>query len=239
MEQHPSKNKIVLVQCTGKAANIYDFCIRYPNNVLPIASNTARWTTTESASCKACDMQRTLGHLVAGCPIHLDERRYHWRHDSVLLNIMKLIPKSVRLKEYADIEDKDVRFSNPSVIMGDTYRPDIVLVKDELLLIVKLTVGFETNIERNGRMKREKYTDLMGTMRQEYEEVIFVNLTMGALGIIGRDSSELYSALLILSLDSMSIDFLVKRVINVCIRSTYYIFCMSDKEWTDPELMSW
>ena len=62
---------------------------------------------------------------------------------------------------------------------------------------------------------------------------------MSALGIIGRDSSELYSALSKLSLDSKSIDFLVKRVINVCNRSTYYIFCIRDKEWTDPELMSW
>ena len=88
-------------------------------------------------------MQQTLGHVVAGCPVHLDERRYNWRHDSVLLNIMKLIPGSVRLKEYADIEDKNVRFSNPSVITGDTYRPNIVLVKDELLVIVELTVGFE------------------------------------------------------------------------------------------------
>ena len=180
-----------------------------------------------------------MGHVVAGCPVDLDERRYNWRHDSVLLNIMKLTPKSVRLKECADIEDKNVRFSNPSVITGDTYRPDIVLVKDELLVIVELTVGFETNIEKNGRRKREKCTDLIDTMRQEYEEVIFVNLTMGALGIIGRDSSELYSALSKLSLDSKSIDFLVKRVINVCIRSTYYIFCIRDKEWTDSELMSW
>ena len=140
-----------------------------------------------------------------------------------LLNIMKLIPKSVRLKEYADVEDRNVRFSNPSVITGDTYRPDIVLVKDELLVIAGLTVGFETNIEKNGRRKREKNTDLIDTMRQENEEVIFVNLTMGALGIIGGDSSESYSTLSKLSLDSKSIDFLVKRVINVCIRSTYYI----------------
>ena len=151
MEQHPFKNKIVLVQGTGKLPkNIYNFCIRYLNNSLPNASNTALWKTTESASCKACDMQQTLGHVVAGCPVHLDERRCNWRHDSILLNIMKLIPKSVRLKEYADIEDKNVRFSNPSVITGDTYRPDIVLVKDELLVIVELTVGFETNIEKNG-----------------------------------------------------------------------------------------
>ena len=219
--------------------NIYNFCIRYLNNSLPNASNTERWKTTESASCKACGMQQTLGHVVAGCPVHLDERRYNWRHDSVLLNIMKLIPKSVSLKEYADIEDKNFRFSSPSVITGDTYTPDIVLVKDELLVIVELTVGFETNIEKNGQRKREKYKDLMDTMKQEYEEVIFVNLTMGALGIIGRDSSNLYLALSKLSLDAKSIDFLVKRIINVCIRSTYYIFCIRDKEWTDPELMSW
>ena len=48
----------------------------------------------------------------------------------------------------------------------------------------------------------------MDTMRQEYEEVILVNLTMGALGIIGRDSSDLYSAILKLSLDVKSIDLL-------------------------------
>ena len=56
--------------------------------------------------------------------------------------------KSVRLKEYADIEDKNVRFSKPSVITGDTYRPDIVSVRDELLVIVDLTTGLRRTFER-------------------------------------------------------------------------------------------
>ena len=32
-----------------------------------------------------------LGHVVAGCSVHLNEKRYNYRHDSVLLNIVKPI----------------------------------------------------------------------------------------------------------------------------------------------------
>ena len=31
--------------------------------------------------------------------------------------------------------------------------------------------------------------------------------------------------------------YCIKKIINICIRSTYYVFCCRDKEWTDPDLM--
>ena len=39
-------------------------------------------------------------------------------------------------------------------------------------------------------------------------------------------------------LSKKALSFIVNRTINVCIRTTYYIFCMRNKEWEHPELLS-
>ena len=36
-------------------------------------------------------------------------------------------------------------------------------------------------------------------------------------------------------LSKETLNFLVNRTINVCIRTIYYIFCMRNKEWENPE----
>ena len=34
-------------------------------------------------------------------------------------------------------------------------------------------------------------------------------------------------------------NFIMNRTINICIRTTYYIFCMRKKEWENPKLLNW
>ena len=62
---------------------------------------------------------------------------------------------------HADLEG----YSSPSVITGDDLRPDIVVIKENLLYIVELTVGFETNISKNAERKEQKYTDLIESFK--------------------------------------------------------------------------
>ena len=38
-------------------------------------------------------------------------------------------------------------------------------------------------------------------------------------------------------LSMKTLNFIVNRKINVCIRTTYYIFCMRNKEWKNPKLL--
>ena len=38
-------------------------------------------------------------------------------------------------------------------------------------------------------------------------------------------------------LSMKTLNFIVNRKINVCIRTTYCIFCMRNKEWKNPELL--
>ena len=36
-------------------------------------------------------------------------------------------------------------------------------------------------------------------------------------------------------LDSTQMNYLLKNVNSSCIRSTYYLFCMNDKQWVTPK----
>ena len=97
-----------------------------------------------------CDQQQTLGHVIqrfyscviGGCETALLESRYNWHDDSVLLNICKTI-KSQGLEAFVDIDG----YPDPSVITGDKQWPDFALVKNDNLLLLELTVGFEANIK--------------------------------------------------------------------------------------------
>ena len=71
--------------------NIYSFPLRYLNNTLANGTNLLKWGRAESCLCPACKNPQTLGHEVGGCKVHLNEKRYNYRHDSVLLNILKAL----------------------------------------------------------------------------------------------------------------------------------------------------
>ena len=40
-------------------------------------------------------------------------------------------------------------------------------------------------------------------------------------------------------LSKKTLNYMVNRTINVCTRTTYYIFCKRNKEWESPELLNW
>ena len=49
------------------------------------------------------------------------------------------------MKAFVDIEG----YPNPSIITGDEQRPDFSIIKNDNLLLLELTVGFEINIEKS------------------------------------------------------------------------------------------
>ena len=103
---------------------------------------------TNSFSYAFCDQQQTLGHAIGGCETALLESRYNWRHDSVLLNIYKTIKLQV-LQAFVDIG-----YPNPSIITGNEQRPDFAIVKSDNLLLLGLTVSFETKLRKSLIVKR-------------------------------------------------------------------------------------
>jgi len=218
----------------GLPKNIYSFVLRYLNNSLANATNQLKWGTTKSPKCIVCHERQTLGHVIGGCQVALHEKRYNWRHDSILLNIAKVLNPLPNTTVYCDIDDQ---YPNPSMISGEEYRPDIIVKQNNKIIIIELTVGFETNIEKNFQRKTQKYQLLINNL-SENDEVIFVNLSMGAIGVIGI-GNNFKVALKNLNIESNIINFLIKRIINISIRSTYFLFCKRNSEWDNPGLLYW
>ena len=84
-------------------------------------------------------------------------------------------------------------------------------------------------------MKRCQH--LLAKLSNKYQ-VYYVTLSLGAVSIIGKDS-WIMNAMRNLDLSKETLHFTVNRTINVCIRTTYYMFCMHNKEWGNPELLNW
>ena len=97
---------------------------------------------------------------------------------------MKKLKNSMnkQLVLYADIPD----YKSPTIINGPSQRPDIVIVDVNKLYVIKLTVGFETRITINAERKKRTYEQLSRQLRNNYDEVNYFDISMGALGLIAN-----------------------------------------------------
>ena len=216
--------------------NLYSFVTRYLSNCLANGTNAVKWGIATSAKCLFCNENQTLQHVISSCKTSLNEGRWNWRHDSILINIARFVSKVPGVKVYCDVENTE--FQTPSVITGDQERPDIVVIKDKSCKVLELTVGFETNMLKNSQRKTERYKNLIRRLESDYD-VEYFDLSMGGIGVIGSESKNLRKMFIDLGLSTDESDYLVRKVINVCLRSTYYIFCRRNKQWEGPSLLAW
>ena len=216
--------------------NIYSFCMRYLNNTLANGTNLLKWGRTESSLCPACQSPQTLGHVIGGCNVHLKQLRYNFRHDSILLNICRSTTHLENVKIYSDLPGHG--YQSPCIITGAEYRPDIIFAILNKLFIIELSVGFETNIEKNTKYKDLRYRTLLKDLSSTYV-IQYLNLSMGALGTFGQSCKKFKKFFADLGLSKQETSYLIGRIINVCIRTTYYIFCKRNSAWESPELMAW
>ena len=108
-------------ECLPK--NIFNFTIKYLNNTLTSRKNLHKWSLSQSPSCSFCLQSETLQHIVSSCKSYFDHGRYNWRHNSVLLCLSKSLSYLPDWSTYADLPS----FPSPSLISGDTFRPDFIL----------------------------------------------------------------------------------------------------------------
>ena len=66
---------------------------------------------------------------------------------------------------------------------------------------------------------------------------IVIFITMSALGIMGKSSDSLITMVDDLKFDKTASNIIMKKLMNIAIRCTYYVFCCRNKSWTNPELL--
>ena len=113
--------------------------------------------------------------FVSSCKSYLDDGMYTWRHNLVLSYLAKSMSSIKNASLYADLPS----FPSPSLITGDSLRPDLVLVLNNTnVYLLELTVGFESNIKVNSDRKAAKYHPPLTSLRTEYTNINFVNFSM-------------------------------------------------------------
>ena len=132
---------------------------------------------------------------------------------------------------YADLPG----FKCPLIITGDMYRPDLLLLTpNKSLYVAELTVGFET------KRKNAKYLCLIKDLRRsrKFTSVNFVNLSVSSLGVFDKECYSLLRMLNGIGLGKKHQEYCLKKITSLAIRTTYYIFCRRNKEWTSPDLLN-
>ena len=136
--------------------NIYNFIVKYMNNTLATKKNLGKSSLSTTSACSFCFQSEALQHVVSSCNSYLQEGRYTWRHNSVLLHIARTLSSAADSSLFADSPN----FPSPSLIPVDSLCPDLVLVLNNAsVYVLELTVGFESNIKINSdRQCPEKVT---------------------------------------------------------------------------------
>ena len=63
--------------------------------------------------------------------------------------------------------------------------------------------------------------------------------SMGAVGTYEKSCEKLKTVLKDIGLTPSEITYTTGKIVNICIRATYYIFCMRNKDWSKPDLLAW
>ena len=141
---------------------------------------------------------------------------------------------------YVPANYKEIDYYYYCIITGDHLRPDMLIsTGSATICIIELTVGFDTNINLNAEKKKDKYMQLTRYLSSKYRSVNFINLSISSLGIFGKSCNSFIAMCNDHNIDKQNLNYALRKITAIIIRSTYYIFCMRNKPWTNPDLLTY
>ena len=106
-----------------------------------------------------------------------------------------------------------------------------------IISVITTTLGFESNIQLSSDRKKAKYHSLIYDLNPTFSNIKFINLSMSTLGILGKSSDSLLAFLEDLKFDKPTSKYIIMKRMNIAIRCSYYVFCLRNKPWTNPDLL--
>ena len=176
----------------------------------------------------------TMLHIFSHCTKYLD--RYTWRHDSILKLIANKIARSIvdtTIELYVDCDKLAYRCTSD---LFQSSRPDIVVIIKNNIVVIELTVCFETNTEKSRKYKQDRYKKLKDELLVACEQFEIIYLEFTTLGFISKQSFDPFNSFL--RKLNVNENRTIEKCMETAIRATYYIFCRRNKEWTNPDLLS-
>ena len=63
----------------------------------------------------------------------------------------------------------------------------LLITSENTFYVIELTVGHESNLSNNTNCKKQKYSNLVKELKDDYRSVTFVNISMSCLGVFGNE----------------------------------------------------
>ena len=186
---------------------VLSFAVRASIDFLPTFSNLKTWGKRSQTKCKFCGNQETLIHILNSCSVFLNQGRFTWRHDSILVHILKQLKNAIgtnsnNIQIFSDMPGFTTTGGTlPVNIIVSKLRPDIVIVNTikKFVHLVELTVPFEHNIFKAHERKTHKYADLVLDISQNGYNCNLTCIEVGSRGLVTPDTnkriSEIFSSI--------------------------------------------
>ena len=140
-------------------------------------------------------MRPTTAHILNGCPTALQQGRYTYCHDQVLLSLLLDIQKCCSCSDYAVFADiNDYQASDtplatiPPSVLPTTYRPDIVLHNAQRceIQLLELTCPFNSTEQlqaaHDRKVNKGEYQLLLSELDRLGYICQYLTIEIGCLG---------------------------------------------------------
>ena len=140
-----------------KLPNIYNLYRKCLILVLPTKANLKTYNIIKSSTCDLCiQKSETQHHIVSNCQTAAIEKRYTWRHNSVLYTITNYMStighNNSKVDDIEGFPSTGQLFASP--------RPDLVMVFGDVYYVIEQAVSLETNLIKSNEYKRKKHDDI-------------------------------------------------------------------------------
>ena len=150
------------------------FAINAGINTLPTLDNLKRWGKRVNDRCPFCGNIQTLLHVLSNCGVALDQGRYTWRHNSVLMSLINIIRPKLHdgFVLFSDMDGFQAPHGGtiPPNVLVTNLKPDLFIFNEDarLAILFELTCPWDANIEKSHDYKEEKYSSLVTDLSQNF-----------------------------------------------------------------------
>ena len=203
------------------------FALNSAVDTLPHNANLHLWKKRGDDRCPLCGDRQTLIHVLNICPVALKARRFNLRHDAVLEIITETISTCLTTTEKMSSDLSEYGF--PHHIVPTTLRPDIVWWDEskKRLLLIELTISFETSFDSAAERKRAKYEDLQRRAQRAGYHTTIITLEVGSRGIINYPGFS--SLKKILRIRNRHFTTMLQSISRETVAQSHRIWCQRNK----------
>ena len=207
------------------SASLFQFVRKAVQNQLPTASNLARWKKISNPACPLCQKLQTNKHVLSNCGSISALERYKGRHDKVLTILADWIQTAKKSNALMHVDIIHPSYGKISDVF-ETKRPDIVLVCENNVSTLELTVCHESNIVKSREYKDNKYSKLADDLKAQYKSCKLNRYTVEvtSLGFVS-DIKAFCSTNLTMCIPNS----ILNNISNSVIKSSYSIYCLRNK----------